>query len=56
MRDGLGLFVSQVAIEVFGDGFFEVNIVDVGQCGKPSEHVGDFFFFVSLVVAGQGGG
>jgi hypothetical protein len=50
-----GLFVSWSAYAVFFDGFVEINVVDVGEGAEPGEDVADFFFFVELVVSGQGG-
>jgi len=50
------LFVAEVAIGVFFEGGFEVNVVDVGEGAEPGEDVGEFFDFVGVVVAGEGGG
>jgi len=51
-----GLFKAEMAFEIFADGFFQVHIVDVGKGGEPGEDVGEFFLFIFLVGAGQGGG
>ena len=50
------LEAEMVVASVFLDSLFEIDTIDVGQGTKPGKDVAKFFYFIVMVVAGQGGG
>ena len=54
---GLVLFKAKMIVAaVFLDGLFEIDIIDVSQGTKPGKDIAKLFYFIVMVVAGQGGG